>query len=703
MSIELPVEVVKTILNRNTKQQGDDIVIDFKQSHADLYSYITNVLGKEFNPKNFCFRAIPDSFLQTNRLEHGVIHQTDFSAYYTNNETKSSFYIQPQFILLRHLVVRKNSYVDSCVGDTHQSNYLGANLFPRYLINKDKKVTGKIPIHTNEANNTLQQMMDFETISAFFNLQLMDLIPDHKDHSQFTITKQFENIVTGFEEKNSPSDKSHNDRHAHNNTDNLNQNNFDEIADVRNNLYDLINMHNNCTHTTNNKRYIGSRVHSVNLTTFHDSGRHVIRVLTQKCYADYKGNVVFSPLFGRSAVLDSRSDKISLMQNNKLVHGRRALAVLRSIKQAFGDCLYSIDPQLYQKFNWIYVSYESILLSRSPLKKLISSGVDKGFLESLYFNKLAGSGAINCEVPATGLLPFNISYYNKCQKNARKKALYHLKKGNTHKAINHLLGGHLFPKTIRQSLFTHPFYDKEVYDLVCNSILKIGVDNTKKLIIASADTFYLLKVLLLLSDLGFSSEKLLNAVERQDSLLIADFDYESVHPQANFDIVNMVVFLKQFPEFDEQIKVQSNHSNLNSYHDYIVQLYNSILYYTPEYDKPSLELLAPYHSSGYTIRSVINTNELALIGAKMNHCVATYSQMHYSEICLIYVLVDEDGNYHACIELDNLSGNDSYNIRQAKMMWNKPVRNNVTFNDLIKAWCEQAEIKINYHYCNDIQ
>lgn len=703
MSIELPVEVVRTILNRNTKQQGSDILIDFNQSNAELYSHITHVLGKEFNQQDYCFNAIPHDFLATYYLEHGVIYQSDFTACYTNDETKSSFYIKPQFILLRYLVINEKYRRNSRVGNIHRANYLGVNLFPRHLINKDEKVTGKILINTDEANNTLQEMMDFESLSSFFNKHSKALFPHHDPYGQFAVAKQFDKIVSGFERKDNSSDTSRNDYQAYDDTDGIDQNNLSEVADAINMFYELGDTQNNYVHTTNNRVHIGSRVHSVNLNTFHDSGRQVISVLKQKCYADYKGNVVFSPLFSLRAVLDSRSGKISLIKNNKLVYGRNALVVLRSIKAAFTECIEPIDPQLRKKFNWIDTSYENILLSRSPLKKLISSGVNKDFLESLYFNKFADSNTINCESYDTGALPFNINYYKQCQQRARKRALYHLKKGNTHKAINQLLGGHLFPKTIRQSLFSYYFYDDKVYDLVHKSILKIGVDNTKKLIVASGHAFYLLKVLLVLLELGFSWEKLLNAVKKQDTLLISEPNNQTIYRQANFDIINMVIFLEQFPEFQEQIKVQANHSNLNSYHDYIVQLYNSVLYYNPDYDKPSLEPIAPYHSSGYTVRSVINTNELALIGAKMNHCVAIYSAMHYSEVCLVYVVVDENENYHACIELDNLSDNNVYNIRQAKMMWNKPVRDNPMFNDLIKSWCEHTEIKINYHYCNDIQ
>ena len=96
------------------------------------------------------------------------------------------------------------------------------------------------------------------------------------------------------------------------------------------------------------------------------------------------------------------------------------------------------------------------------------------------------------------------------------------------------------------------------------------------------------------------------------------------------------------------------------------------------------------------MRPVKTTAELVGIGAQMNHCVGSYTDLHFRKGCEIIVItpIADEQKYLACISLD--LGSKGCHLEQAKLSYNAPVKENPELAKLTIDWLNAQKQTIDF-------
>ena len=417
-------------------------------------------------------------------------------------------------------------------------------------------------------------------------------------------------------------------------------------------------------------------LHSIGLYEHKDTGRISLLINKRNYYTHRKTyELKTSPIMVDRLTYNPNDGSLTFKRNNRSVYGRalsKALNEAREILRVVND--YGLWNRQEMDTIMSLCSYGNYLLSRSPLKTLLKSNVSAECLKSLY---------------STGYesLDENLSLQ-------RRRVLYHLKKGNTHKAIDSCLHNVYFPKKIRQALLdSSALLRKEQLNSISEAIDMIGVDNTYRLLflrsengqVHSDNPFFSLDYLRLVT-LGFSAKKVINYKAKP-------FSYAS-------DIIRMYDLLANDEFFnDVELKKPSHIKGVQDYHDYLsklsqIQQQNRL----EQYKAPHVSKFGTLidEKNGFIVRPVKTTAELVGIGAQMNHCVGSYTDLHFRKGCEIIVItpIDDESKYLTCISL-NLRAKDCC-LEQAKLPCNVPAKENPELAKLTIDWLNAQKQTIDF-------
>lgn len=133
----------------------------------------------------------------------------------------------------------------------------------------------------------------------------------------------------------------------------------------------------------------------------------------------------------------------------------------------------------------------------------------------------------------------------------------------------------------------------------------------------------------------------------------------------------------------------SEHIKLAEAHDWLVKVINSqkgedYSLKVPEYIKHRYEVPV----DGFTAHVPLSANELLAVGNELHNCVGTYADKvlaHERWICVIA----KGNELIACLEIKENC------LVQAKLKYNKSVKEDTEINDTILKWCKEARILID--------
>ena len=133
----------------------------------------------------------------------------------------------------------------------------------------------------------------------------------------------------------------------------------------------------------------------------------------------------------------------------------------------------------------------------------------------------------------------------------------------------------------------------------------------------------------------------------------------------------------------------SEHVKLTEAHDWLVKVINSqkgedYSLKVPEYIKRRYEV--PVDS--FTAHVPLSANELLAVGNELHNCVGTYADKvlaHERWICVIA----KGTELIACLEIEENC------LVQAKLKYNKSVKEDTEINDIILKWCKEARILVS--------
>lgn len=279
-------------------------------------------------------------------------------------------------------------------------------------------------------------------------------------------------------------------------------------------------------------------------------------------------------------------------------------------------------------------------------------------------------------------------YYNSLDNNVRNKVNYHLRKGNTHKAVIALLG-YDFPKSIRKLLLKNASY--ATASKVIKKVLLAGIPIDTVRILLLQDRLNLLELLSKKPTLtGWSIKEKKEKVET-DAIGFAVGFVETFSEACARDILRMVTNLYTG---EVTIDISNMPNNIRQLHDELIPIYNRMM---DERQAESWALMNKFHKSeydvaminGYTIRPVVNSNECVTIGNEMSICVGAYADNHCKGLVEILVVTDNTGAYLACLELKE------FNLFQAKLKYNRFVSNDKDICDAVIQYCNQFGINIS--------
>lgn len=271
-------------------------------------------------------------------------------------------------------------------------------------------------------------------------------------------------------------------------------------------------------------------------------------------------------------------------------------------------------------------------------------------------------------------LPCDVDFLCKCyyslNKNHKSRINYHLKRGNTHKAVDAFLG-HSFPKSLRKVLLSNVRYFKLAID--CKRALQQDVPVSTIVRLVTHDCSFLL---ILASKYPQLRIPVLNANNNQLAC----------------DCMNMLLAINDYEYFElaSEVVQEITTTNLRELHDQLIQIYNRkqlglysdtvLKYHQSEYDV--------YQSNTYTVAPVVNSFECQAIGKALSICVGSYISGHDRKQFEILSVVNTQGKYIACLQISNNQ------LIQAKLRFNEVLHKNPVVLEVVKGYCEQFDIDI---------
>lgn len=214
----------------------------------------------------------------------------------------------------------------------------------------------------------------------------------------------------------------------------------------------------------------------------------------------------------------------------------------------------------------------------------------------------------------------------------------------------------------------------------------------------------------------FSFNKESTAVIIMRFMLLIDYGFSFKHIRQFLADQNVagLHYVKDTLEMFELVKthipdIEIRHANIKQWHDYLVRQnneYQTLTYnLTRNVDLSSLD--KPFTKSlfdikvigGYTFKPVAKIIDLMSIGVNLNICVGWAGYMQRMSQGEIEVLPVYLGNkLVACLEIVIGKG---LTLVQAKLAFNKPVKNNTLLLTSLIQWVETYKIAIAYH-CTDV-
>ena len=643
--------------NPNTNPTADQIY----QNKLALSKRALKELSQQSFPKYFLGGGNDKALLSAN-IEQTVLSPFEFRP--VNDSNKKGFFLQFQ-----HTLLKVETHYEHC----ELSNYDdGANENPLasfYDIPRPKKDFNSVQLNVRFPSFLLQspyyKSQGFKGALPFYKkdeLTADDFTRENVDDTHYLIDCDLYQHARGL-------------RYANQSYSSVNSRQL--LLDT--NLY-LNNSYHENDDGENSTPYKNSHpvLYSVAMYEHKDTGRISLLVGKRNYYLHRKTHELkISPIFCDRLTYNPNDGSLTLKRNNRSVYGR-------ALNKALSECgevlrlVSNNDLWYHQEMDTIMslCGYGDYLLSRSPLKTLLKSNVSAGCLKSLY---AVGNESIDKELSLQ-----------------RKRVLYHLKKGNTHKAINSCLHDIHFPKTMRQSLLSSDILlRKDQLDLISQVIDTIGIDNTYHLLFSNYDNGHFkdysehplvgIEYLKLIT-LGFSAKKITNYKAKS-------FYYAS-------DINRMYDLLVNDDFFnDVELKKPSHIKSVQDYHDYLmkfsqIQQQNRL----EQYREPHVSKFDSMidEKNGFIVRPVKTTAELVGIGAQMNHCVGSYTELHFMKGCEIIVItpIADEQKYLACISLD--LGSKGCHLEQAKLPYNAPVKENPELTQLTIDWLNAQKQTIDF-------
>lgn len=291
----------------------------------------------------------------------------------------------------------------------------------------------------------------------------------------------------------------------------------------------------------------------------------------------------------------------------------------------------------------------------------------------------------------------------------RIKIFGHLENNDTKSATDECLGGHRFPPALRKVLLKAPLLSipQVNFDRLRRAVDKIGEDNVRRFITLDDEKSIDWRVInehtimTALSE-GFNMQhikKSIGVISPKPSVYQGNKTREI---RVLYDTIRMYRTIKgHYGVFD----IPSN--NVQKAHDLLIPLVNQYNYdqrmLKDESFRIRQERLAETDTSkifealvveDIIIRPPNNPQELIVVGKEMHNCIAMYADELADEHVKIALGVSRKTNqYLACLEIRG------HQLIQAVMKYNRPVRDDLTLNDVVLAFADQLGYDI---VCSDV-
>lgn len=452
---------------------------------------------------------------------------------------------------------------------------------------------------------------------------------------------------------------------------------------------------------------IARYVKSATATYFFASDSYSFRVITQdiRLFDDKDGQkrLAYSKPF--SVELRVTSDGVpSILRQEKLVtipssikQCYKLLKIFQNLFHADSDFLTIFNQNFFTDTSDYYVARNKLLnqlpIDPKQLKNLYRQGRMEQCVEDEYENHIDYSD-YHLDMLLNGYeysMLLRIELLENERLNRRRRMLYHLKNGNTHKAIEAYLESNTYPKAIRREILKFDFIPKPFLD-----------DLSAKLV--TMDNNRVLTVLQALSD-NPSIASFNVALEILDNSNHFHYKHLITHKQVFSDTLKMIAQMRsrcdgaQLQRIEDSlVTFRVETKDIREYHNKVITLFNNTKHeYYPQwnepYQSPTFETFC-LANQPTMIRPLHCINEMIDIGIEMGICVAVYRhEQSYGQLEIL--VLTEDDKYIACLEVDHSGGR----LVQAKLKYNKPVSSSPKYADIVKKWAATNNVRI---YTNDM-
>lgn len=263
----------------------------------------------------------------------------------------------------------------------------------------------------------------------------------------------------------------------------------------------------------------------------------------------------------------------------------------------------------------------------------------------------------------------------------------YLSLGNTKKAVDACFYGFTFARSVRRLLIKMGprAYNQGFYIAVSDALKHNDINNVLSLLSWYAESYNADNIDTCSVDcmnglaaltLGFSVRQ----IKRTEARIISDT--VKMHDMLSKENIQ-VVFINHIQEYHRALSIALIHHNVSTLNPMMV-LYMSI---------PTSGEDHPYSVGKYVVRRPITASELDYIALDTDTCVGSYMELFFKGLIDIFVIVNEDGEYVAILEVMQR------HIVQAKLTHNRKVIDDAEVYDVVSEWAQAMHFKQS---CNDL-
>ena len=368
----------------------------------------------------------------------------------------------------------------------------------------------------------------------------------------------------------------------------------------------------------------------------------------------------------------------SILSNQKLITKPQAILKAYEVLSIFKKLLHKESVFLTVFENYFFTDTSDYYLARNPI--LHQMPIDPGLLTLLYkqhvFADYYDYVDDDFELPQA-----NKDFIGNDERlNRRRRVLYHLKNGNTNKAVDAYLEGNQFPKSIRMLLLKFTIIPKYQLDIIAETIKTLDINIVRAI-------------------LEHYHHDQTGAIQKAVSVMTLSkyFSYKHLIRNDRYivDVLRMLSHLQAIDSIrinqriDDTIK---STKHIKTLHDRFIKIMNDEKYgNNAAWDEPFVSKITHFEDTQtqLIVRPVATINELDRLGTALSICVGSYRQEQYFRRLEIFIVTNKENHYLACLEVDN------YKLVQAKLKYNKPVKENKAIDMAVKAWAKSNKFRIS--------